>query len=240
MKKSVDKKTKTSSYKYLYLREKIYKRDKRTLKRSTNYRQYDGAAYKARGRHSKTVDIKYLGKIYYPGEIDNIDFEEYLEKNKNLSFSELLTQDYDNIVNTYYDYLLSIIHGEKSESVHYALNDGILSIYSLDPLLKFEFRIGEDYNARTESDRFARMFKRAGFLWAEKDLRSRLLQLKVEESLKKAENENIDKIEQAEYPPEITAGLMPEKDLSEFYTEWYGSKYEKRITKIRNLRNNYK
>ena len=216
-------------YGYLYLREKNYKRDKRTLKRKKNYRIYNGDATKDRGRYSKTKDLQYLGKIIYPKKIENIDFEEYLLKNKGTNFSQfLITNNYETIIKTYQSYLKEILGAKDNEN--YVINDGVLSEHSIQPLLQFEFRINENTSARSESDRFAKIYKRSGFHWDETELRTYLLKLKVDEAIKKSDTNKQEDIE-TETPPEV-AGKVPTQQLDEFYKEWYGDKYEKSIKKI--------
>ena len=63
---------------YLYLRETIYVRDKRTHKRKPK-KLGSGSGYKERGKYSKKKDI-YCGKIVECSMKKFINFRDYIKK----------------------------------------------------------------------------------------------------------------------------------------------------------------
>lgn len=218
-------------YRYLYLREKVYKRDKRTLKKSGFRKGYSGKATESRWKYTKTKDIKYLGRIIYPKSIKEIDFESYLESFK-LTFSKILhLYSYEKIIGLYVDYLYFIIDGVKEEKMYYAINDGFLGSWTLKPLLEFKFNIDERVSPKSESNRFSKIFRRCGFLWEEVDLRTALLKMKVDEAINKK-----GLFEISENIPEVSSGVVPKQDLDDFYKSWYGKRYEKEIKRIVDLK----
>lgn len=143
---------------YLYIRETIYERDKRTLKRKAP-KLGDGSATKERWKYSKKVDI-YCGKIIedvvlkhfitFRDYIKKIKSEEFLEYKSKVVFSELLED--------FISYLLYVHEIEKEEffegkKAAYALSSGYLSREGIEFLRRFSLR--KNPLLSSEIERFA-------------------------------------------------------------------------------------
>ena len=141
-----EKISKSSGRGYLYIRESVYIRDKRTLQRKPA-RLGSGSATLERGKYTKKIDI-YCGKIIELKLIKFDTFKEYLTSN-NLKFLEFLTSSsFEELFNTYIDYLLHIYDlplslFSTSKKV-YALGSGYLCPKIIDWYLKFEIRGSSD------------------------------------------------------------------------------------------------
>ena len=150
---------------YLYLRESIYKRDKRTHTRKAN-KLGSGKATKERGKYTKKKDI-YCGKIQEMKPISLITFEEYLalEDIKYLEFK--LKSEFKAILDKFVEYIL-YMYGidkkvfEKSKpKIAYELNGGYLSPITLEFITDFTIRTKNSDN-KNEIERFANRCYDAG------------------------------------------------------------------------------
>lgn len=127
---------------YLYVRETIYVRDKRTLKRKPA-KLGDGSAYKQRGKYSKKKDI-YCGKIIDDVELKKtIPFKEYIKNFKKKDFLQYRTDvEFEILLDDFIEYLL-FIHGLKKENLFegnkkaYAIATGYLSRGTLQRVKEF-------------------------------------------------------------------------------------------------------
>ena len=145
---------------YLYLRETIYIRDGRTLKRIPR-KLGNGDATKNRGKYSKKKDI-YCGRIYNV-EIIHLDtFKDYLEKIKKEKEEFLdykLNSSFDKILYDFVDYLLYIYDLEKESFFSkkkkvYFTGNGFLCKETIDYILRFKIR-QINSNEKTDFERFA-------------------------------------------------------------------------------------
>jgi len=149
---------------YLYLRETIYKRDRRTLKRKPS-KLCDGSATKERGKYSIKIDT-YCGKIFEK-ELKYIEtFNDYiLKKHTNLNKNNLdfdylkykLTSSFDKLLDDFIEYLFYIYEIDKNifynkKKITYAINNGYLSKETIFWLRKF--RINGNYQNKKEIKRF--------------------------------------------------------------------------------------
>lgn len=127
---------------YLYIRETIYVRDKRTLKRKPS-KLGDGSAYKERGKYSKKKDI-YCGKIIEGIELKHtISFREYIDTYKEDNFLEYKTSvEFEILLDDFVEYLL-FIHGldyydfSKGTKKAYAIATGYLSLRTIEKVREF-------------------------------------------------------------------------------------------------------
>lgn len=141
---------------YLYLRETVYVRDKRSLKR-TPCKLCDGKATKQRGKYSQKIDT-YCGKIEEIRIKHIITFQDYLKKEKieYIEFKQI--SNYEQIIDKFVDYLLYIYEIDKDlffskKKRVYAVNYGYLSTQTINWLKSFRIRKG--YNYETELERFS-------------------------------------------------------------------------------------
>ena len=130
---------------YLYIRETIYERDKRTLKRKAP-KLGDGSASKERWKYSKKIDI-YCGKIIEDIELINfLTFREYIQNNKKLDFLEYKTQKvFSELLEDFVEYLLYSHNLDKEEFYEgkkavYALASGYLSREGIEFLRRFTIK----------------------------------------------------------------------------------------------------
>lgn len=127
---------------YLYIRETIYLRDKRTLKRKPPVKG-DGSAYKQRGKYSKKKDI-YCGKIIEDIQLqDTIQFKDYIEKKKQEKYLEYkTTSTFDQVLDDFIEYLLTIHNLDSKEFYEgkkkaYAIASGYLSKETINKIREF-------------------------------------------------------------------------------------------------------
>lgn len=127
---------------YLYIRETIYVRDKRTLKRKPS-KLGDGSAYKQRGKYSKKKDI-YCGKIIEGVELQKaISFREYMESVREDNFLEYKTSvEFEVLLDNFVEYLLAIHNIEKDEFTNrpkkaYVIATGYLSLKTIENVREF-------------------------------------------------------------------------------------------------------
>lgn len=146
---------------YLYLRESIYKRDKRTYKRKPS-KLGDGKATKERGKYTKKKDT-YLGKIIEKELQKVISFQEFLVSTKKIKSNEEFLKykiniNFENLLMDFIKYLLTIyeINSEeffnKEKKKVYQINNGFLSPLTIDWLKRF--RIRPNYSRLKELERF--------------------------------------------------------------------------------------
>jgi hypothetical protein len=153
---------------YLYLRETIYIRDKRTLKKSR--KNFDGTATKERGKYSKKKDI-YCGKINNC-EIKNFkEFTDYVKdnnkENKKFEFTDYkMNTSFTNILNDFVEYLIYVYEIDKDllfskkKKVVFQVGNGYLCQQTLEFIKKFEPR--GDFDNEKEIERFANRCQDAG------------------------------------------------------------------------------
>lgn len=142
---------------YLYIRESIYKRDKRTLKKKPS-KLGDGTATKERGKYTIKKDT-YCGKIYEINIKYILTFEDYLRKEyKDFDFINYKTKStFDIITDNFIDYLLYCYDLDKEEFFTgkkkvYQINSGYLSKETILWLKRFQFN--KNPYSKTESNRF--------------------------------------------------------------------------------------
>ncbi|MCA9497074.1 MAG: hypothetical protein KC589_09085 [Nanoarchaeota archaeon] len=141
---------------YLYLRETIYERDKRThIKKAKKLGS--GKATSQRGKYSKKKDI-YCGKVYEFEIKKYLHFKDYIES-KAIDFLEYkINTPFDDILNDFVEYLLDIHNlnvpefnnGKKKA---YLIANGFLSKETLDWIRRFTI-MGNPENSK-EIERFA-------------------------------------------------------------------------------------
>ena len=148
---------------YLYLRETLYIRDKRSHIRKPK-KLGSGKAYFERGKYSKKKDI-YCGKIIEIAPVHFLTFENYIEK---IGYSYLeykLNVKFNELVDGFVNYLL-YIHEITAEMFNskpkkaFELGSGYLCQQTIDFLKSFTVRHNED-NKR-ELERFAFRCEDAG------------------------------------------------------------------------------
>lgn len=158
------KKTKASNKTgYLYLRETVYVRDKRTLKKSPK-KVGDRTASAKRGKYSKKKDI-YCGKIIELNLKHFISFQEYVEnilKKKYLEFKinssfESLLRDFQNFLLYIYDIKKEEFENNKKKA--YYIAGGFLCKQTIEYVLKFQIN-GDPENPK-EIERFSNRCKDA-------------------------------------------------------------------------------
>lgn len=145
---------------YLYLRETIYIRDKRSLKRIPR-KLGNGDATKNRGKYSKKKDI-YCGRIYNIEIKYIITFRNYLEEIKNYTQDFLeykLNSSFDKILYDFIDYLIYIYEIEKDEFFGtkkkvYFTGNGFFCKETVDYILRFVVKKGS-FDNKKELERFA-------------------------------------------------------------------------------------
>ena len=142
---------------YLYIRETIYERDGRTLKRIPR-KLGNGEATKNRGKYSKKIDI-YCGRIIEKKIIHFINFSDWIN-NKGLDFHIFkLNSDFNTILNEFINYILYIYEidylefHESSIKKVYALGSGFISPIVISWLKRFN--INGNPNNLSELKRFA-------------------------------------------------------------------------------------
>ncbi len=141
---------------YLYIRESIYKRDRRTLKRKPS-KLCDGSATKERGKYSIKKDI-YCGKIYEIEPIKLDSFKDYIHKNIEQDFLNFkLNIKFADLIDIFVSYLLDIYEIDEIEFYEgkkkvYTIGEGYLSREGI--LWLKRFNIKGDYDNSKEIERF--------------------------------------------------------------------------------------
>ena len=143
---------------YLYIRETIYERDKRTLKKKAP-KLCDGSAYKDRWKYSKKKDI-YCGKIIEDTKLINfISFQGYVESKKAKDFLEYKTKiTFSDLLEDFVNYLLEIHEIEKEDFFEgkkkaYEISSGYLSCEGIEYIRRFSLKLNP--LAHSEIERFA-------------------------------------------------------------------------------------
>ncbi len=143
---------------YLYIRETIYERDKRTLKKIP-HKLCDGTASAQRWKYSKKKDI-YCGKIIE--EIDLIHFitfREYISQIKGEDFLEYKTKSsFDIILDDFVNYLLYSHNLDRDDFYEgkkraYSISSGFLSREGISFLKRFNVK--QNSLQQKEIERFA-------------------------------------------------------------------------------------
>ncbi len=141
---------------YLYLRETIYKRDKRTLKRTPSVKG-NTKATEMRGKYSKKKDI-YCGKIEDREPIETITFKEYIENKLNKEYLDFkINSGYDELIDTFANYLLYLFGIDKdmfygSKKKAYFIANGFFCKETIDWVKRFS--INGNANSHSEIERF--------------------------------------------------------------------------------------
>ena len=140
---------------YLYIRESVYIRDKRTLKKKP-FKLCDGTATKNRWKYTQKVDT-YCGKIFEIEIKHILTFKDYIIQNK-IKFTEFkINSSFDKILDKFIDYLLYIYDIDNKQFFEgkkkvYAINNGFLSRDTINWFRKFSIRKG--YPIQKEMERF--------------------------------------------------------------------------------------
>jgi len=142
---------------YLYIRESVYKRDKRTLKKKPS-KLGDGSATKERGKYTIKKDT-YCGKINEIQIINILTFRDFLYRQyKDHNFTDYkINSNFDKILDDFIDYLLYSYDLDKKDFFEgkkkvYQVNSGYLSKETLAWLKRFQFN--KNPYSQTESRRF--------------------------------------------------------------------------------------
>lgn len=141
---------------YLYLRETVYERDKRSHKKKPK-KLGDGSAYAQRGKYSKKKDI-YCGKIVDVQVKKFLTFEEFITEKGFEDFLKFkLDVNFDELLGYFVDYLLYIYEIEKdtfeNEKKAYSVASGYLCKPTIDFIRRFNPR--GDFDREKEIERFA-------------------------------------------------------------------------------------
>jgi len=140
---------------YLYLRETVYVRDGRTLKRKPK-KLGDGSGARNRGKYSIKKDI-YCGKIVPMKMVKFLSFKQFIGKNDDEFLDYRLHSDFFIILNDFVDYLINIFEIDKDEfenkKISYEVAGGYLSKITIDFLTRFVIRNG--FDEKVELERFA-------------------------------------------------------------------------------------
>lgn len=128
---------------YLYLRETLYIRDKRSLTRKPR-KLGSGKAYENRSKYSKKKDI-YCGKIVSIEPKHFISYQKYLEDSGEDYTEFKINSRFDNLLDSFIDYLLYINEIDKEEfqngnKIAYSLANGFLSRETISFIKRFQTR----------------------------------------------------------------------------------------------------
>ncbi len=150
---------------YLYIRESIYERDKRSLTRKPR-KLGTGKGHENRGKYTKKKDI-YCGKIVEIAPKDLILFQTYIE-NQKLDYTELkINSRFEELIDLFVNYLLDIHDIGKDEfyngnKVAYTIANGFLSRETIEFVKRFNAK-GEDFaHTHFEISRFANRCEDSG------------------------------------------------------------------------------
>ena len=199
---------------YLYLRETVYIRDKRSLKRSPR-KLGDGKATKNRGKYSKKKDT-YCGKITEVQVKKLLTFENYIIQNQK-EYSDFLeyklNSSFDKVLTDFINYLLYIYEIDKDDFYGikkkvFFTGTGYLCKETINRILNFNIK--NIKNEKTELERFANRCEDAGIY--DEEIIS-ILYMKINDATKKTK-----KIEEI---PEI------KKEKYSNYQEFMKTQYEK-------------
>ncbi len=145
---------------YLYLRETIYIRDKRTIRKKRNPLN---PAKNQRAKYSKKKDI-YCGKIEEITLKIPISFNEYIEIENKDYLKYKLENSFEDILDDYVNYLLYIHQIEKNlyetKKIAFKLANSYLSKETINFIKRFELR--GNSNSFREIQRFANRCEDAG------------------------------------------------------------------------------
>lgn len=184
---------------YLYLRETIYERDKRShIKKAKKLGT--GKATIERGKYSKKKDI-YCGKVYEYEIKKYIHFKDYIES-KAIDFLEYkISTPFDDILEDFTEYLLNIHKLNKEDFYNgkkkaYLLANGFLCKETLEWLRKFTI-IGNPENPK-EIERFAIRCKDSA-IFDEEIIMTLYTKLIPEMTLEEIRDEKIPQIKEKEF-----------------------------------------
>ena len=133
---------------YLYIRDSVYVRDRRTLKRIPK-KLGDGSATKKRGQYSKKKDI-YCGRIIEVKPEKLTTFNEFLySRHKDVSLFKN-ESDFDKVLNEFVEYVIEIYGIDKDEFFSikkkaYTIGDGFMSPIIIEWFKAFKIK-GEFHN----------------------------------------------------------------------------------------------
>jgi hypothetical protein len=140
---------------YLYLRETIYVRDGRTLKRKPK-KLGDGSGAKNRGKYSIKKDI-YCGKIIPLRMVKFNSFRDFLGLDSDKYLDYRLHSEFGIILEDFISYLIDIFEIDRDEFLNkkqaYEVAGGYLSLITIDFLKRFIVRVG--FDEKVEIERFA-------------------------------------------------------------------------------------
>jgi hypothetical protein len=140
---------------YLYLRETVYVRDGRTLKRKPK-KLGDGSGAKNRGKYSVKKDI-YCGKIITKKMIKFTSFMNFLNFDSDKYLDYRLHEEFGVILNDFISYLLDIFEIDvddfENKKLAYEIAGGYLTPITVDFLKRFIVRVG--FDEKIEIERFA-------------------------------------------------------------------------------------
>lgn len=158
----IKKRTPNDTSGYLYLRETIYSRDRRTLMRKPK-KFGTGKAFRERAKYSSKKDI-YCGLIEKPSMVKFMTFKQFVEEELHHDFLEFkLDRAFDELIFSFVDYILVSYGLDKEEFFKnspkktYYVADGYLSPLIIDFLLRFNLKS----QTNKELERFARRCKDA-------------------------------------------------------------------------------
>ena len=156
--------TKPQGRGYLYLRESIYVRDKRSHIRKPN-KLGSGKATKERGKYTKKKDI-YCGKIVEIKPKSLLTFSEYLDLENTQYLEFRINSSFEKVLDKFIEYILYMYEIDKKEflegpKVAYELNGGYLSRETIEHIRKFIIR-GKNTENKNEIERFANRCYDAG------------------------------------------------------------------------------
>ncbi len=185
---------------YLYIRETIYERDKRTLKRKAP-KLGDGSATKERWKYSKKVDI-YCGKIIEDTPLKHlITFRQYVEQIYSQTFLEYKTKiPFSDLLEDFISYILYVHEIDKKEffegkKVAYALSSGYLSREGIEFLRRFSLK--KNPLISSEIERFANRCLDIG-IYDDEIIMLLYMKLLPQEDTKLLEQELSEKFEELE------------------------------------------
>jgi len=141
---------------YLYLRETLYIRDKRSLKRKPR-KLGDGSGKLNRSKYSKKIDT-YCGRVFDVEPVHLDTFNSYIEKKTNMDFLEYkLSSSFDEILADFTNYLLYLFTIDREEFYSekkkvYFTGVGFLCKETIEWVRKFNLR-GSSEN-KNELERF--------------------------------------------------------------------------------------
>jgi hypothetical protein len=189
-----------NTYGYLYLRETVYIRDKRTLKKSPK-KVGDRTATAKRGKFSKKRDI-YCGKIIEKKIVKYLNFNDYVETILNKRYLEFkINSSFETLLEIFVDFLLYVYDIEKNEYFNdkkkaYYIANGFLCPQTINHIIKFQINGNPDDNK--EIERFSNRCKDAG-IFDDEVIMSLYVKIMpnvvedVENEIKELEKINIDK-----------------------------------------------